>query len=129
MGVGNLTIHDQTFAEAVKEPGIAFVTAKFDGILGMAYESISVDGVTPPFQNMLKQKLLPKPVFSFWMNRDENDGARDHRALPRSQGRAAARCEATTRAEIRRVLSPPPPRQRTTGASWCSEAPTPTISS
>lgn len=41
----------------------------------MAYESISVDGVTPPFQNMLKQKLLPKPVFSFWMNRDENDSA------------------------------------------------------
>lgn len=75
VSIGDLTIVDQTFAEATKEPGIAFVTAKFDGILGMAFEAISVDGVMPPFQNMLKQKLIPKPVFSFWMNRDADDGA------------------------------------------------------
>jgi cathepsin D len=70
LNIGGLNVKKQVFAEAVNEPGITFIVAKFDGILGMAYDSISVDHVTPVWYNIISQNLVKSPVFSFWLDKN-----------------------------------------------------------
>ena len=67
--VADVCVKDQLFAEATHEPGIAFLAAKFDGILGMGFYSISVNGIPTPFDMMVEQGLVEDSKFSFWLNR------------------------------------------------------------
>ncbi|CBY30450.1 unnamed protein product [Oikopleura dioica] len=70
--VAGVWVQDQKFAEAVEEPGITFVAAKFDGIMGLGYPSIAVNKITPPVNNMIEQGLLSDGMFSFFLNRTAN---------------------------------------------------------
>ena len=73
--IADVCVVDQLFAEATHEPGISFLAAKFDGILGMGFYSISVNGITTVFDNMINQDLVEAPKFSFWLNRyDKSKG-------------------------------------------------------
>ncbi|XP_007466003.1 PREDICTED: cathepsin D isoform X1 [Lipotes vexillifer] len=72
LNLGSIKVERQTFGEATKQPGITFIAAKFDGILGMAYPRISVNSVVPVFDNLMQQKLVDENIFSFYLNRDPN---------------------------------------------------------
>lgn len=77
VALGDLVIPKQDFAEATSEPGLAFAFGKFDGILGLAYDTIAVNKVVPPIYNAIAQGLLDAPQFGFYLgdtNKDENNG-------------------------------------------------------
>ncbi|CAG02535.1 unnamed protein product, partial [Tetraodon nigroviridis] len=67
-GIAGLRVPGQQFGEAVSQPGQTFVYTQFDGVLGMAYPSLS--DITPLFDRIMAAKLLPQNVFSFYLNRD-----------------------------------------------------------
>jgi len=73
-GIGDLAVNGMDFAEALKEPGLAFAFGKFDGILGLAYDTIAADHVVPPFYHLVNNGLLDEPVFAFRMGTSEEDG-------------------------------------------------------
>ena len=60
---------NQIFAEATDQPGLAFVFGKFDGVLGMAYPNIAVNGIMPVFNQMYNQGVVSQNQFSFYLNR------------------------------------------------------------
>ncbi|CAL9179193.1 unnamed protein product [Musa hybrid cultivar] len=72
--IGDIVIKDQAFIEATREPSITFLVAKFDGILGLGFEEISVGNAVPIWYNMVNQSLVKEPIFSFWFNRNANEG-------------------------------------------------------
>lgn len=72
--IGDLTIKNQDFAEATSEPGLAFAFGRFDGIMGLGYDTISVNKIVPPFYNMIDQGLLDAPVFAFYLGDTNKDG-------------------------------------------------------
>ncbi|KTG06658.1 hypothetical protein cypCar_00007535 [Cyprinus carpio] len=49
----------QVFAEATALPAIPFIFAKFDGVLGMGYPDVAIDGITPVFDHIMDPTHIP----------------------------------------------------------------------
>ena len=67
VNIGGVSIADYTFAEVtdVSGLGISYSLGKFDGICGMAWGSISVDGVRTPVEGLVDAGA--EPVFAFYL--------------------------------------------------------------
>ncbi|XP_046674721.1 cathepsin D-like [Homalodisca vitripennis] len=59
--LGGLPVKGQLFGEATEIDSYTAST-KIDGLLGMAFTSLSSIDTDPPFVNMVKQKVVNKPV-------------------------------------------------------------------
>nr|XP_010349415.2 napsin-A isoform X1 [Saimiri boliviensis boliviensis] len=68
--IGGIKGASVIFGEALWEPSLVFTFAHFDGILGLGFPILAVEGVRPPLDVLVEQGLLDKPVFSFYFNRD-----------------------------------------------------------
>ena len=66
--VGPFTVKRQTFGMIEEENGDAFKSIPFEGILGLAFPSMSANGVTTFFDNVMDQKVLKSNEFSFYFN-------------------------------------------------------------
>ena len=42
--------------------------------MGLGYDTISVNHITPPFYNMVNKGMLDQPIFSFRLGSSEQDG-------------------------------------------------------
>jgi cathepsin D len=65
--IGGLTATGVSFGEIMVEDGLSFVAAKFDGICGMAFQSISVDAEIPAFYYFHQQGLIGQNMFSVYL--------------------------------------------------------------
>merc|ERR1712050_53893 len=72
--VGSVTVPNLLFAEAVKEPGVAFIAAHFDGILGFGYPDISVNHMPPFFQAALAAGVIKEAKFAFYLEKSGSTG-------------------------------------------------------
>jgi len=69
-----LCVDNQVFAESTTEKSFTFEYAKFDGILGLGYDQLSVKNITTPFSRLIKDGKCAEPVFAFWLSRNIESG-------------------------------------------------------
>jgi hypothetical protein len=71
----DIVIHGQKFAEVSDAGGlgVGYVMGKFDGILGLGFEGLSLGGAKTVFKNAIDQKMVKQGVFAFALG-DNKDG-------------------------------------------------------
>ena len=65
--IGDIAVQNVTFGEMTWMPGLSWVFGRFDGIMGMAWQSISEDGIPPVIISAYKQGKIKSKSFSFYL--------------------------------------------------------------
>nr|AAF61241.1 pepsinogen F [Mus musculus] len=73
--IGDLTVVAQAFGLSLEEPGIFMEYAGFDGILGLGYPNLGLQGITPVFDNLWLQGLIPQNLFAFYLSSKDEKGS------------------------------------------------------
>ncbi|XP_055439341.1 pregnancy-associated glycoprotein 2-like isoform X2 [Bubalus kerabau] len=71
--IGNLVIVNQIFGLSQNQSSGVLEQVPYDGILGLAYPSLAIQGTTPVFDNLKNREVISEPVFAFYLSsRPEN---------------------------------------------------------
>uniref|UniRef100_A0A8D1A1P7 Peptidase A1 domain-containing protein n=1 Tax=Sus scrofa TaxID=9823 RepID=A0A8D1A1P7_PIG len=73
--VGDLIIKDQAFAISQSEDDVVFENAAFDGIVGLSFPSMAIEGTTPIFDSLMNQSLIAQTVFAFYLSSNAQEGS------------------------------------------------------
>ncbi|KAL1787443.1 pepsin F-like [Sigmodon hispidus] len=73
--IGDLTVAAQAFGLSLEEPGTFMEYAVFDGILGLGYPDLSLQGILPVFDNLWMQGLIPQNLFAFYLSSKDEKGS------------------------------------------------------
>ncbi|XP_047630248.1 pregnancy-associated glycoprotein 2-like [Phacochoerus africanus] len=73
--VGDLIIKNQAFGISLAEDDMVFENAVFDGVLGLGYPSLALEGTTPIFDTIMNQSLISEPVFAFYLSTETEVGS------------------------------------------------------
>ncbi len=70
----SIIVKDQDFAQISDAGGLGalYSLGKFDGILGLAFSSISVRFRRTVFENAIRQNSVDQPIFAFYLGRANN---------------------------------------------------------
>ncbi|KAM9764294.1 pregnancy-associated glycoprotein 2-like [Dama dama] len=71
--IGNFVSLNQSFGLSVVEFGYDGVP--FDGVLGLAFPSISITRAMPIFDNLWSQGAFSEPVFAFYLSKSKPEGS------------------------------------------------------
>ncbi|GMR45175.1 hypothetical protein PMAYCL1PPCAC_15370, partial [Pristionchus mayeri] len=69
VGTNPLTVPGCTFGQATHLAAF-FTNEPIDGILGLAFQSLAVNHVKPPFIEAVDQKLVDAPLFTVWLEHE-----------------------------------------------------------
>ncbi|KYN16999.1 Lysosomal aspartic protease [Trachymyrmex cornetzi] len=69
VNIAGVDVENQTFGEITRQHGKSFEYAMYDGILGLSYPTLAFTGATPLFINLINQRLVKNPIFSFYIER------------------------------------------------------------
>ncbi len=72
VSIGSAKITNQAFAEIIESS--VSVHQLYTGILGLGFQALSHYSFPIVFENMIEQKLVKEPIFSFFLNRDPKKG-------------------------------------------------------
>jgi len=73
--LGGATIHNFTFGEVTEEAEAVFGQAPFDGIMGFGPAAAAADKVPTPMDELVKQGVIEKNAFSFYLSNDPTNNA------------------------------------------------------
>jgi len=69
--IGLFSVHRQTFAMIEVAEGPVFEEVPFEGIVGLAFPSMSSNGARPFFDSVVEQGVLKHNEFAFYFSRDK----------------------------------------------------------